>query len=78
MVKYGMEVMYRSKVLRHTLNPDWRETVSLTAPNSDEIITVVTKYVMFLVSIEIIITGYIFKFWNTLVFKIYQWQGAAP
>ncbi|XP_065906319.1 uncharacterized protein [Dysidea avara] len=39
-VKYGMEVMYRSKVFRHTLNPDWRETVSLTAPNLDEIITV--------------------------------------
>lgn len=41
-VKVGMEITYRSKVVKHTLNPEWLEHVSLNMPSTDEVITVVT------------------------------------
>ena len=39
-----MEIVYRSKVVKHTLNPEWLEHVSLNMPSADEVITVVTIY----------------------------------
>lgn len=41
-VKVGMEIMYRSRVIKHTLNPEWLEHVSLNMPSADEVITMVT------------------------------------
>ena len=37
-----MEIVYRSRVLHHTLNPEWLEHVTLNMPSADEIIAVVT------------------------------------
>lgn len=45
-VKYGMEIVYRTKVMKHTLNPDWLEHVSLSMPSVDEVITVVTTLLL--------------------------------
>ena len=45
-VKVGMEIVYRSKVIKHTLNPEWLEHVSLSMPSADEVITVVTIFVV--------------------------------
>ena len=42
-VKYQSRVMFRSKVIKKTLNPEWNETVTLPAPAKDDIIHVV-KY----------------------------------
>ena len=41
-VKVGMEIVYHSKVIKHTLHPEWLEHVSLNMPSTDEVITVVT------------------------------------
>lgn len=41
LVKYGSRVMFRSSVIKKTLNPHWVESVTLSAPCSDDIIHVV-------------------------------------
>lgn len=40
-VKYGSQVMFRSKVIKKSLNPEWNETATLTPPTADDIIHVV-------------------------------------
>ncbi len=42
LVKYGSQIMFRSKVIKKSLNPEWNERVTLTAPSTDDIIYVVS------------------------------------
>ncbi len=41
-IKYGSRVMFRSKVIKETLNPEWNETVTMAVPAPDDIIRVVS------------------------------------
>lgn len=43
-VKYGSQTMFRSKVIKKSLNPEWNEVATLTPPSSDDIIHVVCVY----------------------------------
>ena len=40
-IKYGSHVMFRSSVIKKTLNPHWEESATLTAPGTDDVIHVV-------------------------------------
>lgn len=40
-VKYGSQIMFRSKVVEKSLNPEWNELATLSPPTSDDIIYVV-------------------------------------
>lgn len=42
LVKYGTRVMFRSKVVKKSLNPEWNQVASLTAPAPEETILVVS------------------------------------
>ena len=41
-VKYGSETVFRSSVVKKSLNPEWEESATLSAPSADEIIKVVS------------------------------------
>ena len=41
-VKFGGRVVFRSSVVKKSLNPDWRESATLTAPRTGELIRVVS------------------------------------
>ena len=41
-IKYGPQVMFRSSVIKKTLNPHWAESATLTAPGSEDIVYVVS------------------------------------
>ena len=41
-VKYGQDVMFKTQVVKKSLNPDWHKSVTLSAPPPDKIIIVVS------------------------------------
>ena len=41
-VKYGSRVMFRSSVIKKTLNPDWNQCATLTGPGTEDPIHVVS------------------------------------
>ena len=44
LVKYGSKIVFRSKVIKKCLNPEWNQRVTLTAPSTDDIIYVVSRH----------------------------------
>lgn len=40
-VKYGTRIMFRSKVVKKSLAPEWNELATLTAPNPEDHVHVV-------------------------------------
>ena len=42
-VKYGSETVFKSSVVKKSLNPEWEESATLSAPSADEIIKVVSE-----------------------------------
>lgn len=53
-VKYGGATMFRSRVVKKSLNPDWDESATLSPPSTDEIIKVVCcpSHVPFCVTLQ--------------------------
>lgn len=43
LVKYGSKTMFRSRVVKKSLNPEWDECVTLSAPSADDVILVVRR-----------------------------------
>jgi len=41
-VKYGQDVMFKTQVVKKSLNPDWHKNVTLSSPPPDKIIIVVS------------------------------------
>ena len=41
-VKYGHDTMFKSRVVKKSLNPEWHESVTLSAPPPDDVIKVVS------------------------------------
>jgi Ca2+-dependent lipid-binding protein len=42
LVKYGTRIMFRSKVVKESLNPEWNQVASLVAPAAEDVILVVS------------------------------------
>ena len=42
LVKYGSRTMFRSKVVKKSLNPEWNQVATLAAPSPEEVILVVS------------------------------------
>ena len=40
-VKYGTRIMFRSKVVKKSLSPEWNEVATLTAPSPGDAVHVV-------------------------------------
>lgn len=40
-VKYGTQIMFRSKVVKKSLAPEWNEVATLTAPSPGDLVQVV-------------------------------------
>lgn len=42
LVKYGSRIVFRSKVVKKSLNPEWNQVASLAAPSPEDVILVVS------------------------------------
>ena len=47
-VKYGSDTVFKSSVIKKSLNPEWNENATLSAPSTDEIIKVVCALLCYL------------------------------
>ena len=48
-VKYGTEVMFRTRVIHKMLSPQWNDSATLSSPHPDEIIRVVSDCPSFII-----------------------------
>lgn len=46
-VKYGSKIMFKSKVIKKSLNPEWNARATLTPPSAEDIVYVVSMYVAY-------------------------------
>ena len=40
-VRYGQDTVFKTRVIKKTLDPEWNESATLSAPHSDDLIKVV-------------------------------------